>query len=91
MTKLRIWSLFLLLLGICSCVDQISFPLEKADTERLIVSGLITDGKGTKRIYLSTTTAANPIRASTAGSSVVCKSLTDSCTVSAPSDSIHCM
>jgi hypothetical protein len=50
MTKLRIWSLFLLLLGICSCVDQISFPLEKADTERLIVSGLITDGKGTKRI-----------------------------------------
>ncbi len=59
MTKLRIWSLFLLLLGICSCVDQISFPLEKADTERLIVSGLITDGKGTKRIYLSTTTAAN--------------------------------
>ncbi|MBM3425582.1 MAG: DUF4249 family protein, partial [Bacteroidetes bacterium] len=53
MTKLRIWSLLLLLLGISACVDQISFPLEKADTERLIVSGLITDAKGTKRIYLS--------------------------------------
>lgn len=60
MTKLRIWSLFfLLLLLVSSCVDQISFPLEKADTERLIVSGLITDAKGTKRIVLSTTTAAN--------------------------------
>ncbi|MFZ9188833.1 MAG: DUF4249 family protein, partial [Algoriphagus sp.] len=58
MTKLRIWSLILLLLGISACVDQISFPLEKADTERLIVSGLITDTKGTKTVYLSTTTAA---------------------------------
>lgn len=59
MTKLRIWSLFLLLLGICSCVDQISFPLEKADTERLIVSGLITNLEGPHRIFLSKTTAAN--------------------------------
>ena len=59
MTKLRIWSVLLLLLGISSCVDQISFPLEKATNERLIVSGLITNVKGTKRIFLSTTTAAN--------------------------------
>ncbi len=59
MIKMRIWILLLLVLGICSCVDQISFPLEKADTERLIVSGLITDAKGTKTIFLSTTTAAN--------------------------------
>ena len=59
MTKLRIWGFLLLLLGFSSCVDQISFPLEKAVNERLIVSGLITNEKGTKRIFLSTTTAAN--------------------------------
>lgn len=59
MTKFGFWIALVLLLCSTACVDQISFPLEKSESERLIVSGLITNEKGTKRIFLSTTTAAN--------------------------------
>ena len=59
MTKFGFWIALVLLLGSTACVDQISFPLEKAESQRLIVSGLITDLEGPHRIYLSQTTAAN--------------------------------
>ena len=46
-----------ILLGFNSCVDQISFPLEKAAKERLIVSGLFTDLEGPHTVFLSQTTS----------------------------------
>jgi hypothetical protein len=46
-----VWTLF------GSCVDQISFPLEKADEEKLIVSGVLTDLNETQYVFLSETTS----------------------------------
>jgi hypothetical protein len=40
-----------------SCVDQISFPLEKPERERLIVSGLFTDLDDVHTVFLSQTTS----------------------------------
>lgn len=52
---LSVW--VFILLGFSSCVDQINFPLEKAKTERLIVSGLFTDLEGPHFVFLSQTTS----------------------------------
>ncbi|TDQ14651.1 uncharacterized protein DUF4249 [Algoriphagus boseongensis] len=57
MNKLRIFVLVLLFLGFNSCVDQISFPLEKPETERLIVSGLFTNLDEPHTVFLSQTTS----------------------------------
>ena len=48
---LAVWTLVLLVS--VSCVDQISFPLEKTKTSRLIVSGLFTDLNDTHLVFLS--------------------------------------
>lgn len=53
---LKIISLFLILL-VGGCVEQISFPLERTDRERLIVSGMITDLAGPHTVFLSETTS----------------------------------
>ncbi|MDX5340856.1 MAG: DUF4249 domain-containing protein [Cyclobacteriaceae bacterium] len=57
MTRRLLWLWLLILLGFNSCVDQISFPLEKAAKERLIVSGLFTDLEGPHLVFLSQTTS----------------------------------
>lgn len=48
---LAVW--IVVLFGVVSCVDQISFPLEKSRTGRLIVSGLFTDMNDTHIVFLS--------------------------------------
>ena len=52
----KIISLSLILLS-GGCVEQISFPLERTDRERLIVSGRITDLEGPHTVFLSETTS----------------------------------
>ena len=52
---LAVWTV--VLFGLVSCVDQISFPLEKPKTKRLIVSGLFTDLNDTHIVFLSEATS----------------------------------
>jgi len=57
MNKLKIISLLAIFLGFNSCVEQIEFELEKAERERLIVSGTLTDLNETQVVFLSETTS----------------------------------
>ncbi|GAA0879924.1 hypothetical protein GCM10009119_28930 [Algoriphagus jejuensis] len=57
MTKRKITGLFIVLLAFNSCVEQIDFKLDKAENERLIVSGLLTDLDEPQIVYLSLTTS----------------------------------
>ncbi|GMQ28122.1 DUF4249 family protein [Algoriphagus confluentis] len=52
----RVWVWFFVF-GLVSCVDQINFPLEKPETERLILSGLFTDLEGPHTVFLFETTS----------------------------------
>ncbi|RIW18740.1 DUF4249 domain-containing protein [Algoriphagus lacus] len=57
MNRLRIIGLLAVLLAFNSCVEQITFPLEKPETERLIVSGTFTDLDEKHTVLLSETTS----------------------------------
>ncbi|MFN3998098.1 DUF4249 domain-containing protein [Algoriphagus sp.] len=57
MRKLSVFSLLIVFFGFNSCVEQIEFELEKAERERLIVSGTLTDLNETQVVFLSETTS----------------------------------
>lgn len=59
MSKLKIIGLLAVLLAFNSCVEQISFGLDKSERERLIVSGILTDLDEPQVVYLSVTTSTD--------------------------------
>ncbi len=58
MNRIGILGVFTVLLAFNSCVEQIEFKLDKADRERLIVSGILTDLNEPQLVYLSETTSS---------------------------------